>query len=89
MQEQQGISPHESSVVQYPMEAALRTDDVTMVTSQWAAASHLGTVASVRQHILTHWGRDTIDAISLTTFSSAFSCKKILNSDLNITETCS
>ena len=77
MQEQQGFSPRESSVVQYPVEAALRTDDVTMVTSQWAAASHLESVASVRQHILTHWGRDKIDAISLMTFSSAFSCKTI------------
>ena len=80
MQEQQGFSSHESSVVHYP-DAALRTHDVTMVTSQWWAASHLGSVASVRQHILTHWGRDKIDAISLTTFSSAFSSNKILNSD--------
>ena len=33
------------------------------------------------QSALTHWGRDKIDAISQTTFSSAFSCKIILNSD--------
>ena len=50
--------------------------------SPWSQASeHPGSMASNRQHILTHWGRDKIDAISQTTFSSAFSWKIILNSD--------
>ena len=35
------------SVVQWTAEAALQTHDITMVTSQRAAASHLGGVASV------------------------------------------
>ena len=30
-------------------------------------------------NVLTHWGWDKMDAISQTTFSSAFSCMKILN----------
>ena len=46
-QEQQGSSPHEGSVLQWTAEAALQTHDITMVTSQRAAASHLGGVASV------------------------------------------
>ena len=37
----------QGSVVRWQVEAALQTDDVTMVTSHRAVAGHLGDVASV------------------------------------------
>ena len=44
------LSNMKSSVVQWTAEAALQAHDITMITSQRAAASHLGDVASVWQH---------------------------------------
>ena len=41
-----------SSIVQWAVESALQTDDVAMVTSQKAAAGHLGGVASAWQHMV-------------------------------------
>ena len=38
---------------------------------------------------LKHWGRDKMDAISLTTFSSAFYWMEMYESRLKITEGCS
>ena len=38
-------------------------------------------ISSTEVSILTHWGRDQIDAISQTTFSNAFSWIKCLNFD--------
>ena len=50
-----------SSVVQWTAEAALQIDDITMVTSQRTAASHLGGVVSVWQHVVVY---ETAQALS-------------------------
>ena len=52
------------------------------ITRQWPFTTFY--VVSIHKDLLTHWGRDEIDAIFQTIFSNAFSLMKILEFRLKI-----
>ena len=51
--------------------------DLSGTPGSWQTSLGLGSMSRFSAQILTHWGRDKIDAISQTTFSSAFSWMKM------------